>query len=55
MCIGTCLAYTGVYTNLDECPIFHELRYDQDKLRLSRGTKKVARQTFHTIPIGSQL
>jgi hypothetical protein len=47
MCIKTCLAYTGPFADLDQCPICGEARWDL-------FTRK-ARQTFHAIPIGPQL
>jgi hypothetical protein len=52
MCVNSCLAYTGPFSELDTCPICSEPRYDQH--RLSEG-KRIPRKEFHTIPIGPQL
>ncbi|GBE89768.1 hypothetical protein SCP_1700930 [Sparassis crispa] len=51
MCVNTCLAYTGPFAELDQCPTCGELRYDTT----SNGKKRIARQEFHTIPVGPQL
>jgi hypothetical protein len=53
MCINSCVAFTGPFRTLDECPICSEPRYDQ--FRLQSTHDKVPRQEFHTIPIGPQL
>ena len=55
MCINSCLAYTGPFAELDTCPTCGEPRYDPIQLAASGGKKQVARQQFHTIPIGPQL
>lgn len=47
MCIKSCLAYTGPFTELSTCPECGEPRYDPI-------TKKT-RQTFHTMLLGPQL
>ncbi|KAG2741139.1 hypothetical protein P692DRAFT_201678678, partial [Suillus brevipes Sb2] len=52
MCINTCLAFTGPYSELDQCPRCGEDRWDAKK---STDRKKVARQTFDTFPVGPQL
>jgi hypothetical protein len=52
MCINTCLAFTGPYSDLDNCPRCGEDRWDTKK---SKPDKKVARRTFDTFPIGPQL
>jgi hypothetical protein len=49
MCINSCLAYTGVWRDLESCPLCGEPRFIQME------KKKKARQTFHTLPIGPQL
>ncbi|KAL6301922.1 hypothetical protein BKA93DRAFT_861789 [Sparassis latifolia] len=51
MCVNTCLAYTGPFAELDQCPTCGEPRYDTT----SNGKKRIARQEFHTIPVGPQL
>lgn len=55
MCIKSCVAYTGPFLDLEACPMCSEPRYDQFKLRSSRGKERIARQVFHTIPVGPQL
>ncbi|KZT31503.1 hypothetical protein SISSUDRAFT_1038391, partial [Sistotremastrum suecicum HHB10207 ss-3] len=55
MCINSCLAYTGPHAVEESCPICKEPRYDSAQLASSGGRIKVARQQFHTIPIGPQL
>ena len=47
MCINSCVAFTGPFDNLEECPICHEARYLDDT--------STPRRVFHTIPIGPQL
>ncbi|KAG1847252.1 hypothetical protein C8R48DRAFT_547524, partial [Suillus tomentosus] len=55
MCPNTCLAYTGPYAHLDNCPICDASRWDQARLRSTNGRVKVAAQKFSTIPLGPQL
>ena len=55
MCIKSCIAYTGPFLDLQECPMCSELRYDQFMLQASSGRVKIPCQEFHTIPIGPQL
>jgi rRNA maturation protein Nop10 len=52
MCPNSCAAYTGPWIHLEQCPICGEERYDPYR---STQNKRVAKQTFHTIPIGPQL
>lgn len=52
MCINTCIAFTGPFSELDICPECAEPRYDEWK---SRADKKVGRRQFYTLPIGPQL
>jgi len=47
MCIKSCFAYTGPFTELSACPECDEPRYNPI-------TKKT-RQTFHTMLLGPQL
>ena len=53
MCINTCLAYTGTFSTLSECPFCGEPRYkerpDPDM------DSKVPRRQFISLPIGPQL
>ena len=55
MCVHSCIAYMGPFSDLEVCPICSEPRYDQFRLDSSNGRDKVPRQEFHTIPIGPQL
>ncbi|KAH9174053.1 hypothetical protein EDB89DRAFT_1849365, partial [Lactarius sanguifluus] len=55
MCINSCIAYTGPFSELDSCPTCSEARYDQFRFEASSGTEKIPRQEFHTILIGPQL
>ncbi|KIM71551.1 hypothetical protein PILCRDRAFT_804895 [Piloderma croceum F 1598] len=47
MCINSCLAFTGPFSELSECPTCNEARFD--------SLTELPRQKFHTIPIGPQL
>ena len=57
MCANSCVAFTGPYENLEECPRTdcREPRYDQRVLRQSNGKKRIPRQVFTTFPLGPQL
>ncbi|KAF8836721.1 hypothetical protein BDN67DRAFT_858318, partial [Paxillus ammoniavirescens] len=55
MCPKTCLAYTGLFANLEECPMCTMPRWDEVKLLASGGRTKAAAQRFVTILLGSQL
>ncbi|KAG1823873.1 uncharacterized protein BJ212DRAFT_1296395 [Suillus subaureus] len=55
MCIDSCVAFVGPYTELDECPMCQKPRYDPIKLWQSGGQVKHLQQVFHTFPIGPQL
>ena len=57
MCVNSCLAFTGPFADLEECPRprCREPRYDQQKLRESNGKNKVPRKVFTTFPLGPQL
>ena len=52
MCPKSCVAYTGPFEKLLECPLCREPRYEP--IALDR-TKRVARRTFLTFPLGPQL
>jgi hypothetical protein len=54
MCINTCLAFTGPFSELERCPICGELRFEQD-LPSKKSKKRTPRRVFHTIPLGPQL
>ena len=51
MCVNTCLAYTGPFSPLTECPFCGEYRYEQ---HLDVDSKTPHHQ-FITLPIGPQL
>jgi hypothetical protein len=55
MCINSCVAFTGPFLDLNNCPVCSEPHYDQFQLQSTAGKKKFPRQEFHTIPIGPQL
>ena len=57
MCVNTCVAFTGPYAGLENCPAeaCSEPRYDQDKYQASGGKNKVARRKFTTFPPGPQI
>jgi hypothetical protein len=52
MCVNTCLAFTGPFADLNECPRCGEDRWDNKRSTLQ---KKVPQQKFDTFPIGPQL
>lgn len=54
MCIHTCIAYTGPYSDLGSCPVCHEPRFEY-VLQPNGRQKQVPRQQFVTIPIGPQI
>ena len=49
MCVNSCMAYTGIWDQLDHCSTCGEHRYKQ------QGAPRVLRQQFYTLPIGPQL
>ncbi|KAG2749072.1 hypothetical protein P692DRAFT_20780095, partial [Suillus brevipes Sb2] len=55
MCSNSCLAFTGPYSALDDCPICGTSRWNQARLQASNGRTRVATQKFTTIPLGPQL
>ncbi|KAJ3501967.1 hypothetical protein NLJ89_g9101 [Agrocybe chaxingu] len=55
MCPNTCLAYTGDFADLENCPTCGESRYDPIRLAATQGAVKVPRQHFYTMPLGPQL
>ena len=54
MCINTCIAYTGPFSDLEICPYCNTPRYNPAVLGKS-SEKKTAQRVFHTMPIGPQL
>jgi hypothetical protein len=55
MCPESCVAFTGPFAELENCPICGTERHDPIKLRASGGRTRVAQQKFITIPLGTQL
>ncbi|KAG1801214.1 hypothetical protein EV424DRAFT_1436743, partial [Suillus variegatus] len=55
MCPESCVAFTGPFSHLENCPICGHHHYDPIKLRTSGGRTKVALRKFVTIPLGAQL
>ncbi|KAF8546051.1 hypothetical protein OG21DRAFT_1427996, partial [Imleria badia] len=55
MCPNTCLAFTGPFGDLDECPLCQASQWNQVKLQGTGGRVKVLAQQFTTIPVGPQL
>jgi hypothetical protein len=51
MCQNSCVAYTGPFSTLEECPYCAEPRYVEP----STSRKRTARRRFSTIPLGPQL
>jgi hypothetical protein len=50
MCLNTCIAYTGPFSELTVCPKCNEPRY-----KTPAGAKPQPQRQFHTIPLGPQL
>jgi hypothetical protein len=48
MCINTCIAYTGPFSDLEMCPYCNTPCYDPVVLEKSGGQKKTAQREFHT-------
>lgn len=55
MCINSCVAYTGPFSELEACPVCSESRYDLSGTQSSSRRERKSRQKFHTIPIGPQI
>lgn len=55
MCINSCVAFTGPFTDKEACPVCNQPRYDPIQLARSNGQKKVPQRQFHTMPLGPQL
>ncbi|KAF8238500.1 hypothetical protein L208DRAFT_1169395, partial [Tricholoma matsutake] len=49
MCQNSCIAFTGPFANLEQCPKCSEARYNDKK------PGKVPYKRFYTIPLGPQL
>jgi len=55
MYINSCIAYTGPFSKLEDCPICLESCYDLTRSQDTSGMERIPQQEFHTIPIGPQL
>ncbi|KAF8586809.1 hypothetical protein K439DRAFT_1339935 [Ramaria rubella] len=55
MCLDSCVAYTGPFSNLEECPQCRLGHYDPIVLENSNGRIKIPAQQFYTIPVSPQL
>lgn len=51
MCVNSCIAFTGPFSSLEECPLCNEARYKT----IDGEATHNPRQEFYTIPIGPQL
>lgn len=52
MCVNSCIAFTGPFADLNDCPTCVQPRYDP--WHLTRGDK-IPRRTFETFPVGPQI
>ena len=52
MCEDTCAAFTGPFSDLDTCPVCGKERWEEHPLD---PTRRVAKRTFSTFPIGPQI
>jgi len=55
MCVKSCVAFTGPFAGLEQCPNCGEARYEEKDLEESNGERKVPRKVFTTFPVGPQL
>jgi len=55
MCPNSCAAFTGPYSNLEECPLCGASRWNQECLQGTNGWSRVPTKRFTTIPLGPQL
>lgn len=55
MCPNTCIAYTGPFSELDNCPKCQQPCYDVVKLAATGGKVKLPLHEFVTVPIGPQI
>ncbi|KAI8969700.1 hypothetical protein BD414DRAFT_400202, partial [Trametes punicea] len=51
----SCVAFTGPYAHLDKCPKCQQPRYDPLRAEMRRGSEKVARKQFYTMPLGQEI
>ena len=55
MCPQSCLAYTGPFSSLTECPTCGTPRYKDTSVPTTSTRSKKPRKQFYTIPLGPQL
>ena len=55
MCVKSCIAYTGPFSDLETCPVCSEPWYNLSGPQSSRRRERKPCQTFHTIPVGPQI
>ena len=55
MCINSCIAYMGPFSDLGTCPVCSEPWYDLSGPQSSSRRERKPHQTFHTIPVGPQI
>ena len=55
MCPNSCMAYTGPFTQLDNCAKCELSHWDPFRFENSQGKVKVAAQHFYMIPLEPQL
>ncbi|KIK17012.1 hypothetical protein PISMIDRAFT_112278, partial [Pisolithus microcarpus 441] len=55
MCPNSCAAFTGPYSNLEQCPLCETSRWNQELLQSTNGRSRMPAKKFTTIPLGPQL
>ncbi|KIJ57877.1 hypothetical protein HYDPIDRAFT_103669 [Hydnomerulius pinastri MD-312] len=55
MCEDSCVGFTGLFADYDNCPTCGKSRWKDTMLQDSGGRKKVPIKQFTTIPVGPQL
>lgn len=55
MCVNSCIAFTGPWSDLDECFVCNQKRYDEKTLEDSNGKSKVPRRQFQSMLLSPQL
>ena len=53
MCVNSCVAFVGPFSELDACPECNEPHFDEH--HQTHANKRIPCAVFHTIPIGPQL
>ncbi|KIK29823.1 hypothetical protein PISMIDRAFT_88326 [Pisolithus microcarpus 441] len=55
MCPNSCVAFTGPYSDLEQCPLCEASRWNQELLQGTNGRSRIPAKRFTTIPLGPQL